>query len=159
MIPRLYHASSFLQTVLQPGIAYTGEKVQWDETESNEWLYATTDKEAAIEQGLASAVEHRWPLHQFKSQGDNLLFVFDEGTTLPTRRDLERLTVYLYTIHPHVSDGWQKNNNPVNDMTTEYKTQAAIRDRIVSAVKVDLSAWLRHKDVGITAPKPAYKNW
>lgn len=159
MIPRLYHASSYLQEELKPGIAYTGEKVEWDETESNEWLYATSNKEAAIAQGLASAIEHHWLLHRFQSSGNHLAFTFDAGTPVPTRRDLERLKVYLYVIHAHVADGWVKNSNTHNKLRSEYRTQNTVRDRIASASLVDMKQWLQGKDVSLTSAQPGYAGW
>lgn len=159
MIPRLYHASSYLHDELKPGIAYTGEKVQWDEFESNEWLYATSNKEKAIEQGLASAVEHRWLLHRFQSTGDSLVFTFDHGSHRPSRRDLEQLQIYLYVIHPHVADGWVKNHNPHNKLRSEYRTQNTVRDRIISASLVDIKQWLHGKNVSLLDAKPGYNGW
>jgi len=92
----LYHGSGYQQDELKPGIHYTGKKVEWDKTESNEWLYATTSMEEAIAQGFASSVEKHYNLVRFMSQGRDLTLVFDGA--VPTQAQLAALPLFLYKI-------------------------------------------------------------
>lgn len=121
----LYHASSYAQSELMPGYKRSHELVKWDQTENNQWLYATTDRQAAIDLGVASAFEKKYGLDVFHSDG--------AGITLHTQHqqvvaaDVLRLEVYLYTIRPiRPEDGWVKNDNPHNHLLTEWKTQETI---------------------------------
>jgi len=52
----LFHGSGFDQSELMPGFYRSGNLVKWDETESNMFLYTTTEREVAIGQGFASTV-------------------------------------------------------------------------------------------------------
>lgn len=143
----LYHSSSFYHSELMPGFKRSGVLVNWDEVESNEWLYATTSKESAIELGLASSIEKSFKLNFFKSEGDKITIVV-EGSGLKYG-PLVNLKVYLYTFTPSVNDEWIKNNNPHNNLDTEWKTQATVVRDIVRTERVDLKEWLRKKKVEI----------
>lgn len=155
-MPKLYHGSGFCQTELKPGIHHTGELVQWDKTESNEWLYATTLMEEAIAQGFASVVEKHYMLARFRSEGKHLTLVFDRQ--VPSQKDLEALQVFLYTLDWRVGDKWVKVDNLHNGMTNEYKTKAILTDAILECTPVDLKAWLSRKVVKLVA-KSAALNW
>jgi len=152
----LYHGSGYQQNELKPGIHYTGEKVEWDKTESNEWLYATTSMEEAIAQGFASTVEKHYALARFMSHGRDLTLVFDKQ--VPTLQQLTDLKVYLYKIDWDIAQ-WVKVNNLHNGMETEYKTQATLKgDVIDSCTQVDLKQWLSRKTVKLLSKKAAL-NW
>lgn len=151
----LYHGSGYQQDELKPGIHYTGTKVEWDKTESNEWLYATTSMEEAIAQGFASSVEKHYNLVRFMSHGRDLTLVFDGA--VPTQAQLAALPLFLYKIDWVAAD-WIKVNNLHNGMESEYKTQKALRDVIDSCTPVDLTQWLARKTVKLVAKKAAM-NW
>lgn len=151
----LYHGSGYQQDELKPGIHYTGKKVEWDKTESNEWLYATTSMEEAIAQGFASSVEKHYNLVRFMSQGRDLTLVFDGA--VPTQAQLAALPLFLYKID-WVQADWIKVNNLHNGMESEYKTQKVLRDVIDSCTPVDLTQWLARKTVKLVAKKAAM-NW
>jgi len=152
----LYHGSGYRHTELKPGIHYTGKKVTWDTTESNEWLYATTCMEEAIAQGFASVVEKHYTLNRFQSHGRNLTLVVDGPP--PKLEDLQHLAVYLYTLDWLDADNWIKVNNLHNGMQTEYKTQSVLTKAIDRCEQVDLKTWLSRKTVKIVSKRAAL-NW
>lgn len=144
----LYHGSGYFQEELKPGISYTGIKVTWDKTESNEYLYATTVLEEAIAQGFCSVVEKHWKLSRFTSMGSKLVFYFDDN--LPSLEDLKELDVYLYTIIRLPEHEWIAVNNLHNNMDNEFKTKKNINKAAIKSVeKIDLKKWLSGKQVYI----------
>lgn len=154
----LYHSSGYMQTELKPGILHTGKKVEWDGTESNEWLYASTSRSDSIEQGFASAIEKRWQLDRFQTKGDSI--VIHVTGKVPTRKELERLEVYLYTLKNLSSDKWSKVNNKHNQLDTEYKTKTIVRSSSIDKVeKVDLEKWLESKTLKVIASTPTSHHW
>lgn len=134
----LYHGSGYSVDKLMPGILYGENLVVWDETESNEWLYASSNKEEAILQGLASVLEKTHGLMQLSYEGNSIRLFFEN--TISTSDVIDSLTVYLYTVS---SLGWSKVNNIVNGSSTEYKTNQSVD--ITSRVKVDLQEFLNDK--------------
>ncbi|MNO12938.1 hypothetical protein D3C76_25570 [compost metagenome] len=155
-MPHLYHGSGYKHTELKPGIHYTGKKVEWDQTESNEWLYATCLLEEAIAQGFASVIEKHYKLDHYHSVGNEVVMTFTD--TVPKQEDLEKLQVFLYKIDWDTSV-WIKVNNLHNGMSNEYKTKACIPANMIdSCVEVDLKGWLKRKKVVIKASK-ASLNW
>lgn len=154
----LYHGSHYCQTELMPGFKRSGKLVQWDKTESNQWLYATTDREAAMVLGFASAVEKHFDLHHFRVINKGYLeLIFEKNK--PTFQQLKRLAVYIYTIHKGVGDGWQKVNNLTNGIETEFKTQQTIQSNIINIEALDLYSWLRAKEVKLKTLPPEYVGW
>ncbi len=152
----LYHGSGYQHTELKPGIHYTGKKVEWDKTESNEWLYATTLMEEAISQGLASVVEKHFAMKSFKASGSTLEFVFDG--VAPKHEELLELTVYLYKLDWH-KDIWVQVNNLHNGMTNEYKTKEIIPATMIDhCAPVDLKTYLSRKTVVLSSTQPTL-NW
>lgn len=155
-MPHLYHGSGYRQPELKPGIAYTGIKVEWDTTESNEWLYATTLLEEAIAQGFASVVEKHYKLNRFKSAGNDIMLCF-EGK-VPSKQELEKLQVYLYKIDWDRAL-WVKVDNLYNGILNEYKTKETISASMIdSCTEVDLKAWLARKKLTVTSDRAAL-NW
>ncbi|MNZ37467.1 hypothetical protein D3C78_549130 [compost metagenome] len=151
----LYHGSGYQQPELKPGIMHSGVKQEWDQTESNEWLYATTLLEEAIAQGFASVVEKHYKLNRYKSAGNDVMLCF-EGP-LPHMEDLEKLNVYLYKIDWH-KELWTKVDNLHNGMTNEYKTKAIVTASMIDKCeKVDLKTWLSRKKVIITSNRAALR--
>jgi hypothetical protein len=140
----LFHSSMYDAKVLMPGFNHTGVLVEWDGEENNHFLYATTDKESAIDLGFASAIEHKFQLDRFSSHGN----ILDIYTPQPiSLLDLEKLQVYLYTILTQPNQGWIKNNNKQNNIETEYKTT----ERIVSFIKekINIPQYLKGKKINI----------
>lgn len=119
--PLLFHGSRYLTNVLKPGIEYTGKEVRWDKTESNRWLYATTNQSDAISFAVMSILEHLgfgggYHFHdnvltiEEKEPKDGYLSLFKEQPT------------YLYTITDPKAHGFFKVGNEFNGYTEEWKT-------------------------------------
>lgn len=152
----LYHGSGYKQPELKPGFLHSGVLVEWDKTESNKWIYAAVLMEDAIAQGLASVIEKSYKLARYQSVGNKITMTFDGPA--PKQKDIEALTVYLYTIDWDESI-WTKVNNPHNGMDNEFKTEKTIvASMIDSCEKVDIKHWLSRKEVVIRA-KSASMNW
>lgn len=145
----LYHGSLYQQTELKPGFRHTGKVVSWDKTESNMFLYVTSDKDTAIELGFASAIEKMFNVTHFRSVGNTLSIETDQPITL---QSLAEVTVYLYAIRGLDKDGWLKNDNKNNGITTEYKTDRTIM-AIDSCVIVDIADWLKTRTIELRKPR------
>lgn len=141
---RLFHGSAFKQDRLSPGIVHAGVKVEWDHGESNEYLYATTDRETAIQLGFASAIEKQYMLDRFQCDEWELKITASERLNI---HDLEKLEVYLYSLPFVISGGWQKNQNPNNHLDTEWKTKKTVD--FGSVEKIDMKSFLAGKKVSI----------
>lgn len=144
----LYHCSGYLTEPLMPGIRHTGVLVRWDGNESNKFLYAVTDKEAAVDMGFASAVEKHFLLDHFVSDNATLkLTISVRRGQKVTIDDLAKLDLYLYFITPKPEDGWIHNHNKRNHLVGEYKTQRDVYG--AKSQKVDLRRWLSKQHVEI----------
>lgn len=144
MLPNvLYHGSAYWTNELKPGFEHTGIEVQWDETESNRFLYATTERETAIELGLASAIEKAYTLNSYQTRGNAIMINCDQKITV---KDLYDLEVWIYTIQPGPKENWSLNKNPHNGLSTEFKTDHTVRS-IRAVDRIDIKKWLRNKDV------------
>lgn len=144
----LYHGSAFLTAELKPGFQHTGVLVRWDETETNKFLYATTERETAIALGFASAVEKKYGLDRFQHDPGQLIVNCPRqphGYTV-TEEQLCQVEVWLYTLYPNSRDHWVLNKNPHNRLKTEYKTEATIR-QIHRVDQIDVRSWLRGYEV------------
>lgn len=144
----LYHGSLYKQNELKPGIYHTGELTVWDGVESNQNLYATTDARSAALLGIGSAAEKTFNTDRFiELNGDIYLY-----TKNPI--DLDKflgMVIYRYSIIFRPQDGWTKNNNPYNNIKTEWITQKTIRN--VTCKQLDIRAIMRgHKVTVTTAP-------
>lgn len=129
----LYHGSAFKQTLLKPGIKHTGVRVVWDNnTESNEWLYASSSKRDAVILGFFSLIEKQFDGTEFNFEGKKIAITAKQF-------DCSGLVVYLYKLE-YTSD-WVKVNNKYNHSTTEYKTQ----DYVVplSVTEIDIGEYLK----------------
>ncbi|MDD2879726.1 MAG: hypothetical protein PHQ58_04770 [Rhodoferax sp.] len=143
---KLYHGSAYRHTELMPGFNRTGSLVEWDKTENNKFLYATADRDSAIELGFASSIEKKFYLDRFKSSGRMLLIETPDKTLTVSK--LYELDVFLYDIIVTVNDGWVKNNNQHNGITTEFKTPKTITS-IEKCEKINVREWLSNFDVQI----------
>lgn len=129
-----------------PGIHYTGELTTWDgKLETNEFLYATSVAQEAILLGFGSLVEKKHNSVRFGTGDGVVEITLDTGVRgAPKAVTLKRLqaeTVWMYTIPTTTRDGWYKNNNPFNNITTEWKTTHSIECYI--AVPVEMGPWLK----------------
>lgn len=157
----LYHASAFKQDELKPGFQHSGNKVMWDQTESNIWLYATTLRDEAISMGFASAVEKKFDVTRYKTEGKSIHFGYAEGADLTMGKVLE-VKVYLYTITYDPKDGWVKVNNKFNGMDQEYKTTQTIRKNILNREEINLKEWVKNKHITFAQegyPQPLFAKW
>lgn len=145
---KLHHGSKYNHTELKPGYERVGEKINWDETESNEYLYATISKEDAVGMSLASTVEQGYLLHQFQHHGNVIRIIVSEGPS-PTIDDLIKLQTYVYTIRFDEKDGWEEVNNQHNNMKDEYKTKNTIRSSIEHVDVIRMEEWLKDKQIVI----------
>lgn len=147
MLPSaLYHGSAFWAKELKPGFQRSGQIVRWDQSEDNTFLYATTDRETAIELGFASALEKKYGLDRFQTAGKQLIIDIPRqphGYRVQEEQ-LMQVEVWLYSIDPRTADGWVLVKNPSNGMATgtEYKTQNTIRG-IKSTEMVDIRQWIK----------------
>lgn len=158
MLPnKLFHGSAFNDRILKPGFEHTGVEVRWDETESNRFLYATTDKDAAIGLGWASSIEKSFELDRFKFEGDTLVIELSPKHQGVSLRDLLACSVFLYTLKPKPEDQWVLVDNAVNNFKSEYKTQATIK--VNPPTRIDLRGWLRNKNVVLNSKSPASASW
>jgi len=152
----LYHGSAFKQGELMPGFQRSGEIVRWDKCESNEWLYASDDKDAAVMLGISSAIEKKFKLNRYKFTGRRIEIESNEPLTLA---DVHSLQVFLYTIKPDVKDGWMANYNPVNGLSGEYKTQGEVSKNIVRCMPVDIKQALHGYSVQIKVIPPSFEGF
>jgi hypothetical protein len=176
----LYHGSGYRHTELKPGFHHTGVEVNWDEVESNHYLYASTVREDAIDQGFASQMEQKFAIRRYRSTGRSgqgkIQIELDPAFPV-TDEEIEKIKVYVYRIKKLPQDGWVKNNNPHNNLSTEWKTDHVIKDAIertieipIGRILVDLIVYhrkdaivfegLNFKSMGLEAiDKPAYSTW
>lgn len=138
---KLYHGSAYLDTTLKPGFEHTGVEVKWDQTETNRFLYATTEVETATLLGFGSAVEKQFPLNRFTIRG-SVVKLEIEGDLTPSVKTLLAIPVYLYELTPGALDGWVANSNEHNGLTTEYKTSRTVRPS-KPAQLINLTAWFK----------------
>lgn len=145
----LFHSSAYKQDRLQPGFNHSGVLVRWDKTESNEWLYAADKKDEAIMLGISSAIEKKWDLQRYKYDAKSRRLDIEVVDQNITKSDIDKLTVYIYTLRPEAKDGWIENFNPVNGLKGEYKTQGTIDENIVRCETVDVIGALRGYSINI----------
>lgn len=159
---KLYHGSAYEQTELKPGFEHTGELVQWDGTESNKNLYATTSRTEAISQAFASVLERKYKSIHYKTRGKSIE-VTVLGKHRPGKHDFDKIEVFLYTIKYEEKDGWKKVNNEQNGLDNEWKTtQTVPASSIMLCEKIDLNDWLADKKLHIayeSIKEPIWFNW
>ena len=113
----LYHASIYRNSELKPGIHYTGKKIEWDEAESNEWLYASKDRMEALGNALAAYLEKNHEVERVSF--DDSTFVIHSDRDI-TEDQVRKAKIFLYTVK---TGNWVPVKNKVNGSTTEYKTK------------------------------------
>jgi len=142
----LFHGSSFHHEELMPGYYRSKELVEWDDGESNLFLYATSSRQEAISLGFASSIEHKHTLDKI-SLDENVIDILTSNTSF-SLEDLHKLEVYVYTIVFNDSDKWIKNNNDVNNIKTEWKTDKT-KIKYLTVEKINIPNWLKDKKITI----------
>lgn len=122
---QLFHGSRFNHRVLSPAIKHTGTKVEWDDTESNEWLYATSEENDAVLFGLFSYIEQTSPIEGLHLDGKEVTL---DGEPV----NLDGIVIFVYTLDK--TDDWTLVNNDVNGYAEEYKTKSDVRPLHVKRV-------------------------
>jgi hypothetical protein len=135
----LYHGSYYLTDTLKPGIDHTKAEIQWDETESNKFLYASAGRQLAAEMGFASSLTQiGLEVRRFKTEKGIMTI---EGYSPISTTDIERVKqFYVYCIAP---DRFIPVNNKFNNAVDEYKTDQHIPKReIIRVETIDAKAFL-----------------
>jgi hypothetical protein len=115
-----YHASAYAEKeALKPGFEYTGELIEWDQTESNKFLYATNDQEFAVDMGFSSALEKMLQVDKIETNTDFIKVYLSKNQKVPSQSVLEAITIYLYRISGHVP--MEPVENSFNNAVGEYK--------------------------------------
>lgn len=138
---KLYHGSGYEQNELKPGFSHSKKLTVWDEYENNAYLYATVDRDSAITLGISSAWEKKFKLLSTSISVDRKTIDLGFEGKVPDRSDLDNVDVFVYTLNLDHS-AWRKNNNPNNNIKTEYKTTETIRD-ILDRERVDVTQVLK----------------
>lgn len=147
---KLYHGSAFFTKELKPGFYFSKKLVEWDKTESNKFLYATTEYRDAVLFGFASLIEKRFDVEHvhFDSNKDSskVYVATPEKSDKLSVEDLLSCTVYLYTINHRKSDGWQLVKNKVNNYDKEFKTSRFI-EAIEKIEEIVIKDWFESHGV------------
>lgn len=143
----LYHGSLYKQNELMPGFKRSGKLVQWDGIENNTYLYTSSVKEEAVSLGVGSALEKVLDSRRYATFENNVVVYFFKD--LPSAEDLLKLEIYVYTIRFKEADGWVKNNNPFNNIDTEWVTQSTIQG-LAKCEQIDVREWLMDKNLLFT---------
>lgn len=143
----LYHGSGYKNKELKPGYLHTGKFIKWDITESNEYLYATTEKNIAIILGWVGAINIKYNCKKTQTNTTEIILHFDNDVK---EKDIIHLPVYVYTIKYQEYDKWIKNNNEFNSLETEYKTKSIIAsDNILKIENINMRQYLKDNNIKI----------
>lgn len=148
----LYHGSMYKQTELMPGYKRSGKLQTWDGVESNLHLYASTDKREAELLSVGSAAEKEFDSNRYIEHDGNIWLFTNKPITMD---DILGLTVYIYTIPFDEKDNWQKNNNPYNNIDTEWTTRNTVKN--IKVQQIDIRSLLAGKTVTLTTAPPDVK--
>lgn len=119
---RLYHGSNFNQKEIKPSYQHTGELEEWDDTESNEWLYATTDKELSGLMAIASYMGRHYLVNRFSTGDRSIEIEFEKGEDLSkANKELYNIPIVIYELQ--LDDKWELVNNSNNQDVPEYKSK------------------------------------
>lgn len=141
----LYHGSLYKQNELMPGIKRSGELTVWDGVETNQNLYATTDAREAAMLGIGSAAEKTFETDRFIELDGNIWLFSQKPIDFD---EFLKMVIYRYTIPFRPQDGWKKNNNPYNNLDTEWITQKTVHG--VKCEQLDIKAVMKGHNVTIT---------
>lgn len=147
---KLFHGSAFNTKILKPGIKYAKKLITWDGTESNEFLYASIDKEEAIAMSFASLLEKRLQIDKFQVDEDTIIIT---SSVEINQSAFKETKLYLYTIKTSEDQKWFKVNNKHNGSDDEYKTKEDIQSGCFDKEVIILSEWLKDKKVIFSVKK------
>jgi hypothetical protein len=161
----LFHGSMYEQDELMPGYKRSGVLHSWDECESNEWLYATTNLDEAIRQGLYSLLAQQFDVKRVSSAGKQVVIEIYPDQKPPQLDAYERFKnnsqeffntfkIYLYSIDQRDKDEWVRNHNPHNHLTTEWKTQSVIKDAIRAVSVIEPMLWMGRREMTLEFVEP-----
>jgi len=128
----LYHASPYLTDTLKPGFEITGTLTTWDGTESNRFLYSSTDLNEACLNAVCSKIDSDKSVSVSRYRFDDKNFIVHLSSGKLTESDIRKHFVYLYQIDS--SDEWSAVNNAYNGSSTEYKTARSIKPNSVAKI-------------------------
>lgn len=141
----LYHGSMYKQTELMPGYKRSGKLQTWDGVESNLHLYVSSSKEEAELLGVGSAAEKVFETERYIELKGNIWLYTSKPIKL---EDVMNLEVYIYTIPYREEDGWRKNDNPYNNIDTEYTTRNTVTG--ITVQRINIRQLLKGKTVTLT---------
>lgn len=152
----LYHGSFYDAEELKPGLQHSGELTQWDQTESNAYLYATNDREEAIRQGISSAIEKCFDVHRHHTSAHVFDIYYDPSAKRkPTIDGIDKIQIYLYTIDYVPTDGWEVVNNKHNGLKDkEFRTLRTIRDHLEKKEIIQVGEYLKHHKLNLIEEVP-----
>jgi len=154
----LYHGSMYNQPELMPGFKRTGRLIEWDEIEDNSWLYATTNLDEAIRQGLYSLLSQHFAVKRIASAGKRILidlYPDQKGQELENYTEFKinargwfnDFRIYLYSIEMRDSDNWLRNINPNNHLRNEWKTQSTIKAALLHVSAIEPMLWMGRREM------------
>ena len=117
----LFHGSNYSSGLLSPSFFITGKERFWDDTESNHFLYFTSDKMMAVYMAYASLLEGFYALTEFHLEEEKIRVKTDFPFNI---RETLQNTVYLYEVVPDSS--FVLVNNKINGLKNEWKTQKKV---------------------------------
>lgn len=157
----LYHGSFFEASTLKPAFQITGTLIEWDGTESNRFLYATTNEAEAIDQAFFSAFEKIAEVNRVHSDPKKVLIECENTKEVEKlKAALNGIQIFLYLIDYHPEDGWVKVDNLNNGLTNEYKTPKEIK-RVRIIRRISFKEWASGKTLTIRPEikRPAFLDW
>jgi hypothetical protein len=159
-VHHLYHGSFYQTDELKPGLAHTGDLTRWDQTESNAYLYATDDREEAIRQGIASAIEKCFDVDRHHTSATAFeIYYAPDAKRKPTIEAINKLHIYLYTIDFTDHDGWMIVNNQHNGLKDkEYKTLRTLREQVTQRDLIRVGEYLKHHQLKLIEEVPTPSN-
>ena len=156
-IPTLYHGSAHQHDEIKSGFSRSGKRVVWDETESNEYVYLSSNKLEAAEMALASYLEQNYKLVQFTVDRRDIKLKFEDNESADKFSEFVESNetsathdfLYVYTVRPNPK--YRPVNNRYNYSETEYKTKDVIpKDDIAHVEEIRVRGLLSMYTVTIT---------
>lgn len=178
----LFHGSRFLHEELMPGFRRSGQLQKWDGTESNKFLYASTNPSEAAVQGLFSLIGEMLDVKvfhcsAFTEAGFTVtveLYPHEDADKtallghiqhVGAQAWLRSLTVYLYQIRHEPEDHWVQVLNETNGLgETEWKTNRTVSAAIEKVKGLNMGEFFQQCDgrleiIPAKVKTPAYAGW
>lgn len=161
----LYHGSMYKQPELMPGFKRTGVLQEFDTTETNEWLYASTNLDESLRQGLYSLLGQHFAVQRISSAGKRILIDIrsdQKGQELENYTEFKRnargwfsdFKIHLYALEMLDKDNWLRNINPHNHLRTEWKTQSTIKAAILHVSPIEPMLWMGRREITLEFVEP-----